>query len=49
MRIEPSKILSAIKPNEFQESKTTKCMELDLKNKINFSIRENITSLSSER
>ncbi|CAK65465.1 unnamed protein product (macronuclear) [Paramecium tetraurelia] len=49
MKLEQSKILSAIKPNELQEPKTAKYMELDLKNKINFSIRENITSLSSER
>ncbi|CAD8045018.1 unnamed protein product [Paramecium primaurelia] len=49
MKIDHGKILSAIKPNEFLEPKTAKYIELDLKNKINFSIRENITSLSSER
>ncbi|CAD8124262.1 unnamed protein product [Paramecium sonneborni] len=48
-KVEYGKILSAIKPNEFQEPKTAKYMQLDLKNKLNSQFRENVTSLSSER
>ncbi|CAD8119625.1 unnamed protein product [Paramecium sonneborni] len=48
-KVEYGKILSAIKPNELKEPKTAKYMQLDLKNKINQSIRENVTSVSSER
>ncbi|CAD8206306.1 unnamed protein product [Paramecium pentaurelia] len=49
MKVDHSKILSAIKPNQIQEAKTVKYIELELKKKINQSIRENITSVSSER
>lgn len=45
----PGKILSAFKQNEMSGNKTTKHLEIDLKHKINSSIRENIASLSSER
>ncbi|CAD8206097.1 unnamed protein product [Paramecium octaurelia] len=49
MKLEHGKILSAIKANQLQETKAVKYIELELKRKINTSIRENITSVSSER
>ncbi|CAK57110.1 unnamed protein product (macronuclear) [Paramecium tetraurelia] len=49
MKVEHGKILSAIKSNQIQETKAVKYIDLELKRKINTSIRENITSVSSER
>lgn len=43
------KILSSLKPNELIETKSTKNVDLALKNKTNSSIRENVSSLSSDR